>query len=109
MNMEVILYTLVAFAAAIDGSGASNSREIESDENAKFGDLVSWVRRNGGRVDGRLGLTNHQHGGISVRGGVALLPLEEGSELLFLPWKLVLGTIGENSTNPEDKCEVLQY
>jgi hypothetical protein len=107
--MGVILYSLVAFAAAIDGSGASNSREIESDENAKFGDLVSWVRMNGGRVDGRLGLTNHQHGGISVRGGVALLPLDVGSELLFLPWKLVLGTIGENSTVPEDKCEVLQY
>ncbi|KAL3785181.1 hypothetical protein ACHAW5_011206 [Stephanodiscus triporus] len=109
MRVFAILYTLVAFAAAFDGSGASNSGEIGSDDNTKFGDLVAWVRRNGGRVDDRLGLKNHQHGEVSIRGGVALLPLDEGSELLFLPWKLVLGTTGENSTVSEDKCSVLQY
>jgi hypothetical protein len=105
----LILCTFVAFAAAMNESDGPNSRAIESDDNAKFRNLIAWVRRNGGRVDDRLGLTNLNRGEIPIRGGVALLPLEVGSELLFLPWKLVLGTAGENSTVPEDKCEVLQY
>jgi hypothetical protein len=97
----------VAFVAAINGSNGSNSRLIESDDNTKFRDLVAWVRRNGGRVDDRLGLTKLYHGVIYVRGGIALLSMEEGSELLFLPWTLVLNTTGENSTVSDDKCEVL--
>jgi hypothetical protein len=104
-----ILYSLVASAAANNGSDGPNSRAIDSKDDVKFRDLIAWVRRNGGRVDDRLGLTNLYHGEIPIRGGVALLPLEEGSELLFLPWKLVLGMAGENSTVFEDKCEVLQY
>ena len=35
--------------------------------NNKFGNLVAWfLRQNGGRVDDRLGLINHNHGGRIV-------------------------------------------
>jgi len=66
------------------------------------------VKHNGGRVDDRLGLTNHQHGDRLVRGGVALQNIKAGSELLFLPWSIVFGTIDDTAAVPDNKCEVLQ-
>jgi len=73
-----------------------------------FGNLVAWVRQSGGRVNDRLGLTNHQHGDRLIRGGVALQPIEVGSELLFIPWKTVFATVGDTATVPDNVCEVLQ-
>jgi hypothetical protein len=98
------------FLAVIGASAAAAAytNEKEDDGTNKFDNLVAWVRNNGGRVDKRLGLTNHQHGDRLVRGGVALQNIKAGSELLFLPWSIVFGTIDDTAAVPENKCEVLQ-
>ena len=86
----------------------SNNSNIDDDTH-KFEKLVAWVRHNGGRVDDRLSLANHRHGNRVIRGGVALQPIEAGTELLFIPWKIVLGTIvGDTATVPKNLCEVFQ-
>jgi hypothetical protein len=118
ITMMLLLSTLTVAAffffavlgANADAAAASSSytNEKEDDGTNKFDNLVAWVRRNGGRVDNRLGLTNHQHGDYLVRGGVALQNIKAGSELLFLPWTIVFGTIADTSEVPENKCEVLQ-
>ncbi len=100
------LFLLTAFA--INRARGASSEE-ESVIEKKFKKLVSWIVGNGGRVDDRLGLTNHQHGNRFIRGGVALENMEAGSELLFLPWKLVLDTVGDTADVPENSCDALRY
>jgi hypothetical protein len=39
---------------------------------------------------------------------VALSDIEVGTELLFCPWKLVLGTEGDMSNVPAEHCDVLR-
>lgn len=86
-------------------------------KNEGYSKLVAWVRDNGGRVDDRLGLVN----AVTVVGGsqpqlqpqqprgcVALDDICAGSELLYCPWKLVLGTQGDTSKVSEDHCQVLR-
>ena len=100
---------IVIVAAFFIAAAAAYTNEKEDDDDAyKFDNLVAWVRHNGGRVDDRLGLTNNLHGDRLVRGGVALKNIKAGSELLFLPWNIVFGTIDDTATVPENKCEVLQ-
>mmetsp|Transcript_28623 Transcript_28623/g.42319 ORF Transcript_28623/g.42319 Transcript_28623/m.42319 type:complete len:428 (+) Transcript_28623:69-1352(+) len=112
--MGTSLFILIVAAAFIEAVGAADEaasayvNEKEDDGTYKFENLLAWVRHNGGRVDYRLGLTNHQYGDRSVRGGVALQNIKAGSELLFLPWNIVFGTIDDTATVPENKCEVLQ-
>lgn len=98
----------VAVLGSIKGASATVCNEKEDDGTYKFDNLVSWVRHNGGRVHDDLGLTNHQHASRLVRGGVALENIKAGSELLFLPWDIVFGTIDGTSAVPDNKCEVLQ-
>jgi len=110
-NKGAIIINATFFFLAVIGASAAAAaytNEKEDDGTNKFDNLVAWVRNNGGRVDKRLGLTNHQHGDRLVRGGVALQNIKAGSELLFLPWSIVFGTIDDTAAVPENKCEVLQ-
>ena len=68
--------------------------------------LVNWVKDNGGRVDDRLGMVDAVDG--APRGCVALDDIAAGTELLFCPWKLVLGTEGDTSRVSPDHCQVLR-
>mmetsp|Transcript_39263 Transcript_39263/g.66926 ORF Transcript_39263/g.66926 Transcript_39263/m.66926 type:complete len:423 (-) Transcript_39263:34-1302(-) len=76
--------------------------------NEDFNRLVDWIRAGGGRVDERLGIGFHMHNGENIRGGVALEDIEEGSELLFCPWELVMGTTGGTYVVPDDHCAILE-
>lgn len=71
-----------------------------------YNKLVNWVKDNGGRVDDRLGMVDAMDG--APRGCVALEDITAGSELLFCPWNLVLGTEGDTSKVSPDHCHVLQ-
>mmetsp|Transcript_28890 Transcript_28890/g.46855 ORF Transcript_28890/g.46855 Transcript_28890/m.46855 type:complete len:485 (-) Transcript_28890:68-1522(-) len=126
MGMLSMLIAVAVFVAAIGASSEAEAAfaaaaEKEDDDGGTssksklFDNLVAWVRHNGGRVDNRLGLTNHKHHGDVdddddrlVRGGVALQNIQAGTELLFLPWKIVFGTIANTHIVPENKCDVLQ-
>jgi len=111
-----MLIVTVCIAAVITGASSADNtasttdeKEDHDDTNKKFDNLVAWVQQNGGRVNDHLALTNHQHGNHQVvRGGVALQNIQSGSELLFLPWNIVFGTIHDTPTLPDNKCEVLQ-
>lgn len=59
----------------------------------KYKILVQWMKTNDGRVDDRLGIATNLDG--TGRGLVALDDIAAGTELIFCPWKLVLGTVGD--------------
>lgn len=99
---------VVAILVSNVASATVYTDEKEEDDTEKFDNLVSWVRGNGGRVHDHLGLTKHQHSNGLVRGGVALENIKAGSELLFLPWSIVFGTIDDTAAVPDNKCEVLR-
>ena len=108
--LMILLLFLTILVATIDVASATVHRynEKEDDGTYKFDNLVAWVRHNGGRVHDHLGLTNHEHSDRLVRGGVAIENIKAGSELLFLPWNIVFGTIDDTAAVPDNKCEVLQ-
>jgi len=64
------------------------------------------MKQNGGQVDSRIdvGVTN------GIRGIVALDDIEEGAQLLFCPWKLIIGSTGINNQmhGQGDMCRVVQ-
>ena len=108
--LMILLLFLTILVATIDVASATVHRynEKEDDGTYKFDNLVAWVRHNGGRVHDHLGLTNHEHSDRLVRGGVAIENIKAGSELLFLPWNIVFGTIDDTAAVPDNKSEVLQ-
>ena len=112
-----LLWLLLAVVAAADGFHLPNSRPNSSADDGEgahhtaaapdkqYTVLVDWVRANGGRVDERLGMGPNLDG--AGRGAVALHDIEAGTELLFCPWALVLGTVGDTSKVPTEHCDVL--
>jgi hypothetical protein len=109
----VLLLLLPASVAAF-GVGSSSENDASPLETAaaitadeQYSNLVAWMRSNGGRVDDRFGVTTSSSS-PDVRRAVALRDIAAGTELLFTPWRLVLGTIGDTSTVPTEHCEVLQ-
>ena len=74
-----------------------------SDNGSGFSKLVAWMKRHGGRVDERLSVEQLD----GVRGAVALYDIEEGAELLQVPWKLVIGReVIQDET--ADMCQVVR-
>jgi len=71
-----------------------------------FETLVTWMRDEGGRVDDRIdiGMNN------GIRGVVALDEIEIGAELLFCPWKLVIGSkdLSNQMTDEADMCNAVK-
>ena len=73
--------------------------------DAEFGKLVAWMKSHGGRVDRRFDVVDGTPEG--VRGAIALSAIEEGTELLFCPWELVIGSTVMG--NGEDgMCKVVE-
>ncbi|GBG31534.1 Histone-lysine N-methyltransferase setd3 [Hondaea fermentalgiana] len=67
----------------------------DAEQSHGFEVLASWVREHDGRVDRRLSL---QHDAASgTRGVVASADIEANTEILVVPWKLVIGGSGEAS------------
>jgi hypothetical protein len=117
MMLSMLFVVAIGVSAAADAAAyTDDDGDRSSTTSSKFDNLVAWLRHNGGRVDTRLGLTyhhkhhHHHHGdrSVAVRGGVALQHIDAGTELLFLPWKIVFGTINNTAEVPENKCQVLQ-
>jgi hypothetical protein len=73
-----------------------------SDNGSGFSKLVAWMRKHGGRVDERLSVEQID----GVRGAVALYDIEQGAELLQVPWKLVIGSEGLQD-QMADMCQVV--
>lgn len=71
-----------------------------------FTRLVAWMRRHGGRVDPRINVAEMN----GVRGVVALAAIEEGTELLRCPWKLVIGSssLQDQMQVGDDMCQVVK-
>lgn len=68
-----------------------------AEADGSFDALVEWMELNGGRVNPSLRPGIHD----GIRGVIAAGALEEGEELLFCPWKLVIG-----STSSQDLMEI---
>lgn len=60
----------------------------------RYAKLVAWMKNHGGRVDSRFDVATMSNG---VRGIMALSDIEVGAELLFCPWKLIIGSSGIDS------------
>jgi len=101
-RLSASLLLLVNITSATD----TESSSVASKKG--YDNLVDWVRRNGGRVDKRLGIAMHEHNGKVLRGGVAHGDIPAGTELLFYPWSLVFGTEGNTATVPADHCGLLR-
>ncbi|CAB9517244.1 expressed unknown protein [Seminavis robusta] len=92
---------------------ATTETETETETaTEKYALLVDWMRSNGGRVDERFGLmtrSNDNLEGATGRGVVALQDIAVGTELLFCPWDLVFGTVGDTAKVPPetDPCDTL--
>ena len=82
---------------------ASSSTSQSGDEG--FSRLVNWMIENGGRVDNRFGVVEKDE----LRGIQAFGDIEEGSELVFCPWSLVIGSSGlDTQMQPGDgMCKVV--
>ena len=74
-----------------------------------FANLVAWMKLHGGRVDPRIDVTLNENG---IRAVVALSTIEEGTELLFCPWKLVIGSSsmqeGGSTLTESRMCSVVE-
>ena len=96
--ISILLYSREAAAAAAAAAAAENS-----DNGSGFSKLVAWMRKHGGRVDERLSVEQLD----GVRGAVALDDIEQGAELLQVPWKLVIGSEGLQH-QMADMCQVVR-
>ncbi|KAI2509618.1 SET domain-containing protein [Fragilaria crotonensis] len=101
----ILLYAVVLVCAS-NRSTVTAIKGSEGYGTTGFTKLVNWVKDNGGRVDDRLGMVDAMDG--APRGCVALEDIAAGTELLFCPWNLVLGTEGDTSKVSPDRCHVLQ-
>ena len=68
--------------------GCSANTSPQRDADAGYAKLSSWMRENGGRVNDRFGVAEKD----GIRGIQAFADIDEGSELLFCPWHLVIGS-----------------
>jgi len=94
-----ILLLFFSFVEIIDAANYESTDE-------GFARLVNWMSQHGGQVDTRIdvGISN------GVRGIVATADIEDGSQLLFCPWELIIGSTSiNNQMNGEaDMCKVVQ-
>ena len=114
-SMVILLCACTTVVASAFGvvNDAAVGEATSSQNNARgdFDDLVQWMRNNGGRVDQRFGVGpfSYDDEGGSYRGGLALEDIAAGTEILFCPWTLVLGTEEGNTANvPSDHCAILR-
>mmetsp|Transcript_37445 Transcript_37445/g.78987 ORF Transcript_37445/g.78987 Transcript_37445/m.78987 type:complete len:395 (-) Transcript_37445:37-1221(-) len=68
--------------------------------------LVNWMADNGGRVDSRFGVAEKD----GIRGIEAFADIEEGTELLFCPWNLVIGSssLDNQMQKGDGMCKVVE-
>lgn len=88
----------------------TSGRDVDKDggthqDSDGFSKLVAWMRRHGGRVDDRVVVSVADDG---MRGGVAVLDIEQGAELLHCPWELVIGSTSYEVQLGNDMCAVVR-
>jgi len=82
-----------------------SANETHHDADAGYARLRRWMRENGGRVDDRFGVAEKD----GIRGIQAFADIEEGSELLFCPWRLVIGSssLQDQMQSGDGMCSVV--
>jgi hypothetical protein len=82
-----------------------SANETHHDADAGYARLRRWMRENGGRVDDRFGVAEKD----GIRGIQAFADIEEGSELLFCPWRLVIGSssLQDQMQSGDGMCRVV--
>lgn len=109
--LECIISTVAAYVVASDDSHNDDNVSSNGERGGGYARLVSWIRQNGGRVDSRISCRSNvvdedrqeeegeQHP-QRRRGMFAIADISsnkgsndgtEETELLFVPWKLVMG------------------
>ncbi len=83
----------------------SCSANASQHADAGYVRLRSWMRDNGGRVSDRFGVVEKD----GIRGIQAISNIEEGSELLFCPWHLVIGSssLQDQMKSGDGMCSVV--
>jgi hypothetical protein len=94
---------LQAISILLYSHPAAAENNNDNDNDSGFSKLVAWMRKHGGRVDERLSLQQLD----GVRGAVALYDIEQGAELIQVPWKLVIGSEGLQD-QMADMCQVVR-
>ena len=98
MLLKLLYFAVVSSAAEASAPG---------DHDDGFSRLVAWMKLHGGRVDQRIDVAEIN----GVRGVNALDNIEDGAELLYCPWKLVIGSTGlpdHMQMQSDDMCKVVQ-
>lgn len=87
--------------------GVASSTSTSSPDDEGFATLVAWMKLHGGRVDSRIDVATNANG---IRGVVALSAIDEGTELLFCPWELVIGSTGmqDQMQKGDGMCSVVK-
>lgn len=77
----------------------------QHDADAGYVKLRHWMRDNGGRVNDRFGVVETD----GIRGIQAFSDIEEGSELLFCPWHVVIGSssLQDQMKSGDGMCSVV--
>mmetsp|Transcript_17739 Transcript_17739/g.24964 ORF Transcript_17739/g.24964 Transcript_17739/m.24964 type:complete len:397 (-) Transcript_17739:38-1228(-) len=101
-----LLSLLLAFFITIVRIQAISDESANGANDEGFARLVNWTTKHGGRIDPRIkvGMSN------GIRGMVAMDDIEVGAQLLFCPWKLIIGSSDMNNQmkSEADMCKVVQ-
>ena len=102
-SIIVFVLLLAVDSFSLNNDGGSFSEEEEEDGYMK---LVEWMISHGGRVDSRMVIGEVD----GIRGVVAVEDIAENTELLFCPWKLVIGSssLEDQMSTEQDMCDVVQ-
>mmetsp|Transcript_7317 Transcript_7317/g.13648 ORF Transcript_7317/g.13648 Transcript_7317/m.13648 type:complete len:447 (-) Transcript_7317:197-1537(-) len=101
------IITVITSCTLIGASASASPTGGNGNEDEGFAKLVSWMKLHGGRVDSRINVTATDNG---IRGVYALSSIEPGTELLFCPWNLIIGSTSvQNQMQKGDgMCTVVQ-
>jgi SET domain len=127
LTILLVLCTATTTANSSSSSSSSGSQTKEEDNKDKtesndedgYRQLVAWVKQHGGRVaDDMFQLQqimndDDDDDGVAMRGGVATANIAKGTELLFCPWDLVLGSTSlqrdhHKMLSEDDMCSVIE-
>mmetsp|Transcript_16206 Transcript_16206/g.46569 ORF Transcript_16206/g.46569 Transcript_16206/m.46569 type:complete len:432 (-) Transcript_16206:102-1397(-) len=103
--LSTLLWFLSCFVQRIHAGAAASSNDHENKDEG-FARLVRWMRQHGGQVDPRIDVGIRD----GIRGIVATADMDVGTQLLFCPWELIIGSrdIDHQMQGEVDMCQVVQ-
>ncbi|CAB9517678.1 Rubisco LSMT substrate-binding [Seminavis robusta] len=109
ISWSLVVVILLSEGFTIRSSSAAASALIDEEEDDEgYRKLVEWVISHGGRVDERMAIGQVDGG---IRGVIALGgDIENGTELMHCPWKLVIGSssLQDQMETEDDMCNVVK-